>query len=177
MALWFFAAIFGVIFSTFYFLYDADRLAGGQDPSVAAAEIFVACHNAALAEARSNIALGAGAAAARNCRGTGVNALTVPSAAGLNVTGIAITINPGADVGSATGRVVVTYLTNGTPLNSVSFETVRSQFGQRYTNDPSAGQVQLIGGFNVINTVPTVVARVPLIVPVGSLALVTSIQP
>lgn len=177
MAIWFFASIFGVILSTFYFIYGADRLAGGQDPSVAAAEIFVTCHQAAVAEARSNVALGAAAGVTRNCAGSGAGALTIPMAAGLNVTGTMIAINPGADVGLATGRVIVTYLTNGTPLNGVSFETVRSQFGQRYTSDPSAGQVQLIGAFNAINTVPTVTARVPMTVPVGALAIVTSVQP
>lgn len=177
MALWFFAAIFGVIFATFYFVYDSDRLAGGRDASVAAAEIFSLCHEAAVLEARSNTLLGAGAAATRNCTDTGANALTVPTITGVNVSGIAITINPATDVGLATGRVIVTYLTSGNSMNGIPYQTVRSQLGQRYAGNSTVGEVQQVGGFNVINSVVGVQARVPTIVPINALAMVTTVQP
>lgn len=173
MAVWYFGALFSILFSTFYFIYGADRIGSDRDNVAAAAEIFAMCHRAATTQARSNAALGAGAAAPLNC-----NNVSLPTAStGLRVTGILITVNPATDVGLATGRVIVTYLNAGQFLNGIPFETVQAQLGQRYQGDPVVGIVQTVAGQQAINTVPTIVARVPATIATGTLAMVTTIQP
>lgn len=173
MAIYYFGALFGVLFSTFYFLYGADRLSMDRDPQTAGAQVFALCHHAAVTHARTNAALGAGATLVLACNGASLTS----APAGLNVNGIIIRINPGADVGIGSGRVVVTYLLPGTAMNTTPFETVRSDLGNQYTGDPSVGQVQTIGAFQAISNTPGVVTRVPAIIPAGAMAMVTSVQP
>lgn len=177
MALGYFSALFLAIFSLIFFLSGPDRLSPSYEKQLGAAEAFSLCHRAALAEARSNQAMGnAAGGVALSCTNA---AMTNSLANGLAVTGIIIRIHPATDVGAAagSGRVVTTYLPLNTELNGTAFNNVRAQFGTRFQGEPSAGVVVLSGGVNVINSVGGIQLRVPAPVGVDALAMVTSVQP
>ncbi|MGE3769671.1 MAG: hypothetical protein AB7G06_01835 [Bdellovibrionales bacterium] len=175
MGLWFGIVVFTGVFTSLYFLYGTDQLAMFQDTKVAAAEIMRRCHNSAVNESRINSSLGATSENTLMCT-HGAGNLTNSSATGLTVTGPTLSFNPGTTVGlSASERVVVTYVISTGTLNAISFSELRSQVGTRYFNDPSIGIVQSGGGISYIESVSGTQVRVPATIPVGALAMVTTL--
>lgn len=177
MGLWYGAVVIFGVFTSLYFMYSTDRMDAFRDPKVAVAEIFKKCHDAAVAELKSTT-LGSAGAVSRTCTydATGATGLMNSFASGMSVNNIIIRFHPGTDVGlSATDRVAVTYLPTTTRVNGVDFNEVWAQIGQRYFGDPSVGLVENNGATAYISSDPTVQATVPVSVPDGAIAMVTTI--
>lgn len=174
MALWYFGALLFTIFSGLYFVYSVDRFAPTDNLRNNLGGMFITCHQAAVAAAKSDTTLGAAAAVSKTCDPT---SLSTSRATNIRVSDVRIVISPASTViPGADGRIITTYLPAGQTLGNVRFNEVVSQVQTNYGAGIDTG-LTVAGGPSGVRITPYTATVVPVqaSVGIGSLAMSTTV--